>query len=89
MVRVSFEELRARVERILLKLGLGQRSALAAQLIAETDLLLRTTLYDGDSIAVREALQLAGAPSHVRRKRKQQAFSIVSSAKTDRREQTC
>ena len=37
MVRVPFEELRARIERVLLKLGLGQRSALAAQLIAETD----------------------------------------------------
>ena len=37
MVRVPFDELRARVERVLLKLGLGQRSALAAQLIAETD----------------------------------------------------
>ncbi len=37
MVRVPFEELRGRVERILLTLGLAQRSALAAQLIAETD----------------------------------------------------
>jgi len=37
MIRVPFEELRSRVERILLTLGLGQRSALAAQLIAETD----------------------------------------------------
>jgi 3-dehydro-L-gulonate 2-dehydrogenase len=37
MVRVPFEELLARIERVLLTLGLGQRSALAAQLIAETD----------------------------------------------------
>ncbi len=37
MLRIPFEELRARVESILLALGLGQRSALAAQLIAETD----------------------------------------------------
>lgn len=37
MVRVPFDELRARIERVLLMLGLGQRSALTAQLIAETD----------------------------------------------------
>jgi len=37
MVRVPFEELRARIEGILLALGVGKRSALAAQLIAETD----------------------------------------------------
>ena len=37
MIRVPLGELRGRVERILLTLGLGQRSALAAQLIAETD----------------------------------------------------
>ena len=37
MVRVPFEELRARIETLLLSLGLGQRSGLAAQLIAETD----------------------------------------------------
>lgn len=37
MLRVPFEELRERVERVLLTLGLGERSALAAQLIAETD----------------------------------------------------
>lgn len=37
MLRVPFEELRSRVERILRALGLEQRSALAAQLIAETD----------------------------------------------------
>jgi 3-dehydro-L-gulonate 2-dehydrogenase len=37
MVRIPFEELRARTERVLLKLWLGQRSARAAQLIAETD----------------------------------------------------
>jgi 3-dehydro-L-gulonate 2-dehydrogenase len=37
MVRVPFDELRARVERVLLRLGLGQRAALSAQLIAETD----------------------------------------------------
>jgi len=37
MIRVPFEELRARVERTLLGLGVGQRSALAAQLIADTD----------------------------------------------------
>ena len=37
MVRVPFEELRARIERVLRALGLGQRSVLASQLIAETD----------------------------------------------------
>jgi len=37
MIRVSFGELRGRIERVLLKLGLGHRSRLAAQLIAETD----------------------------------------------------
>jgi 3-dehydro-L-gulonate 2-dehydrogenase len=37
MIRVPFDELRAHIERILLTLGLGQRAALAAQLIAETD----------------------------------------------------
>jgi 3-dehydro-L-gulonate 2-dehydrogenase len=37
MVRVSFDELHAHVERALLALGLGQRSGLAAQLVAETD----------------------------------------------------
>jgi len=37
MIRVPFEELRVHVERVLLALGMKQRSALAAQLIAETD----------------------------------------------------
>jgi 3-dehydro-L-gulonate 2-dehydrogenase len=37
MVRVPFEELRARIETLLLALGVDQRSGLAAQLIAETD----------------------------------------------------
>ena len=37
MVRVPFDELRAHIDRVLLTIGLGQRSALAAQLIAETD----------------------------------------------------
>ena len=37
MVRVPFDELRARIQRVLLNLGLAQRSDLAAQLIAETD----------------------------------------------------
>ena len=37
MIRVPFEELRARVERILLSLGLGERAAMASRLIAETD----------------------------------------------------
>ena len=37
MIRVPFEELRAQVERVLLALGMKQRAALAAQLIAETD----------------------------------------------------
>ena len=37
MIRVPFEEVRARIERVLLALGLEERSALAAQLIAETD----------------------------------------------------
>jgi|HubBroStandDraft_6_1064221.scaffolds.fasta_scaffold178182_1 3-dehydro-L-gulonate 2-dehydrogenase len=37
MLRVPFEELRARIERVLMTLGLGKRSARAAQLIAETD----------------------------------------------------
>ena len=35
--------------------------ALTLRLIAESDLFLRTTLYDGDSVAIREALQL-GTP---------------------------
>lgn len=37
MLRVPFEELRAHVERVLLKLEFADRAALAAQLIAETD----------------------------------------------------
>jgi 3-dehydro-L-gulonate 2-dehydrogenase len=37
MMRVPFEELRARVERVLDALGFGERAALAARLIAETD----------------------------------------------------
>jgi 3-dehydro-L-gulonate 2-dehydrogenase len=37
MTRVPFDELRDRVERILRGLGIGERSALAAKLIAETD----------------------------------------------------
>ena len=37
MIRVPFEELRVHVERVLLALGMKQRAALAAQLIAETD----------------------------------------------------
>jgi 3-dehydro-L-gulonate 2-dehydrogenase len=37
MIRVPFEELRANIERVLQALGLGERAALAAQLIAETD----------------------------------------------------
>lgn len=37
MIRVPLDELRAHVERVLLALGLEQRSAFAAQLIAETD----------------------------------------------------
>lgn len=37
MIRIPFQELRARIESVLRTLGLGQRSALAAQLIAETD----------------------------------------------------
>jgi 3-dehydro-L-gulonate 2-dehydrogenase len=37
MVRTPFEELRTRIERILLQLGLGERAALASRLIAETD----------------------------------------------------
>jgi 3-dehydro-L-gulonate 2-dehydrogenase len=37
MLRIPFEELRPRIESILLTLGVGQRSGPAAQLIAETD----------------------------------------------------
>jgi 3-dehydro-L-gulonate 2-dehydrogenase len=37
MVRIPFEELCARVERVLVALGLGERAALASRLIAETD----------------------------------------------------
>ena len=37
MMRVPFDELRERVEQILRVLGIGDRSALAARLIAETD----------------------------------------------------
>jgi 3-dehydro-L-gulonate 2-dehydrogenase len=37
MLRVPFDEVQARVERILLALGVGERSVLAARLIAETD----------------------------------------------------
>ena len=37
MMRVPFDELRERVEQILRGLGIGDRSALAARLIAETD----------------------------------------------------
>jgi 3-dehydro-L-gulonate 2-dehydrogenase len=37
MIRIPFEEMRERVERILLALGLDERAALAARLIAETD----------------------------------------------------
>lgn len=37
MMRVPFDELRARVEGVLHALGMGERAALAAKLIAETD----------------------------------------------------
>jgi 3-dehydro-L-gulonate 2-dehydrogenase len=37
MLRVPFDKLRAHVERVLLTLAFGERAALAAQLIAETD----------------------------------------------------
>ncbi len=37
MLRVPFNELRARVESVLLSLGFAERAALASQLIAETD----------------------------------------------------
>ncbi len=37
MLRVPFDEVQARVERTLRALGLGERSVLAAKLIAETD----------------------------------------------------
>ena len=37
MVRVAFEDLHGRIERVLLALGLNDRAALAARLIAETD----------------------------------------------------
>jgi 3-dehydro-L-gulonate 2-dehydrogenase len=37
MIRIPFAELRGRVERILVGLGLDERAALAARLIAETD----------------------------------------------------
>jgi len=37
MLRVPFDEVQARVERVLRALGVGERSVLAAKLIAETD----------------------------------------------------
>jgi 3-dehydro-L-gulonate 2-dehydrogenase len=37
MARIPFEELRARVEHILVQLGLGERAERASRLIAETD----------------------------------------------------
>jgi glycosyltransferase involved in cell wall biosynthesis len=59
------EELRHRIasldwaEHVLLAGDVPHASTLRA--IAEADVFLRTTLYDGDSVAVREALQL-GTP---------------------------
>lgn len=60
------EELRRSIERkayashVLLYGDVPHRAALRA--IAESDVLLRTTLYDGDSVAVREALHF-GTPA--------------------------